>query len=106
MSAPTSLFTTDLAWQHALDNQPVLAQDEVEQKYCDKRQSVVAGALGELSMASAMRAWLVKMKKDWEKIELQIMTASMRMRPESHYREMGKAIEKLGTQVSDVFLFF
>ncbi len=97
-----SLFTTNLAWQCALDNQPVLAQDEVEQKYHDKRQSIVAGALGEgVSVASAMRAWLIKMKKDWERIELQIKTASMR--PESHYREMGKAVEKLGTQVSDIF---
>ena len=100
-----SLFTTNLAWQHALDNQPVLAQDEVEQKYHDKRQSIVAGALGEgVSVASAMRAWLIKMKKDWERIELQIKTASMR--PESRYREMGKAVEKLGTQVSDIFFFF
>ena len=62
----------------------------------------MAGALGEgVSVASAMRAWLVEMKKDWERIELQIKIASMR--PESHYREIGKAVKKLGTQVSDIF---
>ena len=65
----------------------------------------MAGALGEgLSMASAMRAWFIEMRKDWERIELQIKTASMRL--ESCYREMGKAVKKLGTQVSDVFFFF
>ena len=100
-----SLFTTNLARQHALTNQPVLAQDEVERRYHDKRQSIVNKALGEgISVASAMRAWLVEMKKDWEQIELQIKTASMK--PESHYREMGKAVEKLGTQVSNTIDFF